>query len=361
MSNIVLAVSLIILVVVSLAGINFFQDSSSRYLNAIDLAGEWYLNNQNENFVYYEYYPFDHEHPDSAHDLREIAAIWAIGAVGNFFNDEASLDLAERGFDYFDDTLMLDSENDFSYVDVGGDIKLGYSAFMILGLLEIDFENRDYILEKLANGILYLQQGDGSFDTFFFSDRSTGQDYYPGEAMVALMSLYEETGDKRYLTAVENAFDYYKDYFSDSPETAFVPWQSRAYAKAYQATRNDDYAEFIFEMNDWLIGQYSPAGSCEQFIFDRGIIAAVHMEGVNQAYMVAILAGDDYHAECYYNFSQQAADYLLTLQIRSVGTEMDIHALGGFLGDVDSDSMRVDRNQHAVMALIDAHNLGIIK
>ena len=68
--------------------------------------------------------------------------------------------------------------------------------------------------------------------------------------------------------------------------------------------------------------------------------------------------GDFERSNCYRNFIEQGSDHILPLQITS---NSDSFALGGFLGSQSSSTMRVDRNQHAVMALMDAHSLGILE
>lgn len=197
----------------------------NRYIEAMELGAKWFLNNQNEDFIYYQYYPYKNEHPNKHHRLRESGALWSIARAGNYFNDQELKDFSKKGFSYFENYFVYDEENDFIYINiVPSEIKLGYNAFAILTLLEIDHPNKDYLLEKLANGIIYQQQENGELKTFFFSDRATGIDYYPGEALLALMSMYEYTGDEKYLETVEKAFPFYVEYWKVNPNTAFTPW-----------------------------------------------------------------------------------------------------------------------------------------
>lgn len=335
-------------------------NKQSNYYKSLELGGEWFLNNQNVDFLYYTYYPYKNKYDIRKHALREMGALWSIGKLANFLNDQRYGELAQKGFGYFEKSFVYNEEKDFIYVNVeSSKIKLGYSAFAILSLIEIDHPQKNDLLEKLANGILYLQQDSGELKTFFFSERITGQDYYPGEALLALMSLYEYSGDTRYLDAVQKAFPFYRDYFRSNPNTAFVPWQSRAYYKLYQATHNEEVADFIFEMNDYMLTQYNSKSKCSEFDFSAGSVVAVHAEGVNMAYESAKKSGDFERALCYENFSKETADYLISLQL-SDETKYYKPAIGGFLGSVSSDSQRVDRNQHAVLMLMDALDFGIL-
>lgn len=329
----------------------------NQYQNAIRLSGEWFLNNQNDFFLFYEYDPEQKTHLTTQHPLREMASMWSVGAAANFLDDKELRELAVKGFTSFENSFLYDDDKGFYYSGITPDsVKLGYSAFIILTLLEIDPDSE--YLEGFADGILSLQNEDGSFNTFFFIDRATGQDYYPGEALFALMSLYEETGNEKYLAAVEKAFpNYYRDYWKWYPNTAFVPWQSRAYYMFYKATENQEAADFVFEMNDYMLRQYTPSGDCEGFDFaSKGIVSGVHIEGVIQGYELAEMLGDTERQRCYANYVQEGVDYLVSVQVRGLSHEKA--AVGGFLGG--DGLMRVDRNQHAVLAFIGACDAGIV-
>lgn len=352
-------ISLIIAAVITLIILDASSDKkespeSKKILSAINLGGEWFLNNQNENFIYYEYNFSKREYLENNHPLREMGAMWSIATLSEFLEDDKYTLLANKGFTYFENYIEKDEEDDFSYVYVTDDIKLGYSAFMILSLLKLSHEKKEDHLEQIGNGILFLQQENGELRTFFYSDQNTGKDYYPGEALVALMAMYNYTSDKKYLYAVEKALPFYKEYFKNNQNTAFVPWQTRAYYSFYQETGNSKAAEFVFEMNDYMLNQNSPKSNCSNFEFPNGITTAVYLEGVNKAYLLAKRLNDEKRAICYLNFIKEASAYIIALQI----TESDDKkALGGFRGNEQSTTLRADRNQHAVMALMDSYEI----
>lgn len=358
---------LITIFVVAISGVliyfeqtDFSFNNQDNYYQAVEKGAQWFLNNQNDNFIYYEYYPFEKKHSEDQHSLREMGALWSIAKSANYLKNSELKDLANKGFSYFEKHFVYDEENDFIYVNVTEEkIKLGYSAFAILSLLEIDHEKKDYYLEKLANGILYQQQESGEIKTFFYSDRNTGIDYYPGEALIAIMSLYEYDPQDKYLQAVEKAFPYYAQYFRENNNTAFVPWQSRAYYKLYEYTNDPEIGEFIFEMNDYLLTKHDPVNECADFDFSKGIVTAVYIEGMNKAYALAKDVNDEQREKCYKNFIKEGIDYILTLQVRDQ-QEYELAALGGFFGSKTSVSMRVDRNQHAIMSLMDALEIGVL-
>lgn len=334
-------------------------------MDAIARGGEWFLNNQNEDFIYYQYSIVDGTHPDTSHAMREMGALWSIYKVGDFLQDERYDALAQRGLDFFKDTIEEDAQNDFLYVNITPDkIKLGYNAFMILNLLESEDPEKETLMAGLANGILFAQEEDGGLDTFFYSDRSTGKDYYPGEALLALTELYDHTKDERYLQAVKKALPYYETYFDEDFSTAFIPWQTQAYTRYYQLTGDTEAADFVFKMSDALVEHFSDEGeTCSPSLGSAGIVAAVYVEGMNKAYALALEREEDDKADCYRKFIRNGLENVLELQFPMEGQDASafgIEAMGGFLGDSQDKLMQVDRNQHSIMALMGAYELGLV-
>lgn len=338
----------------------WIPESKDQYLKAIDLSGEWFINNQSDEFLYYQYNPEENMWPDSHHALRESGALWSISKLYRFTGEKKYERLTKKGLKYFEDYFEYDEDHDFYYVGITpGEVKLGYSAFMILTLLEVeDYPGREFYLEKFANGILRQQQKDGSFKTYFYSDEVESEDYYPGEALFALMALYEEKGDIRYLRATEKAFPYYRDYWQGNKNTAFVPWQTRAYRRLFDETQRQDVSEFVFEMNDYILFQHG--SSCSGFDFSRGSVSAVYMEGVIEAYRLAGSVDDVHRKECYRNFIKEGADAVIGLQIQKQGNYDAKQVVGGFCGSKKDTTQRADRNQHATVALIEAYELGLL-
>ena len=335
-------------------------DNVNDYLRAIKLGGEWFLKNQNDIFLYYEYYPFEKRYSYDRQLVREAAAIWILGRLSKFLNDVRYEELAQRGFLDFEVNLEYDYENDFHYLS-NIDSNIAHSAFLVLGLLEIEYPLKDYYLDKIAKGIVFMQNEDGSFKTTYgSSDTLTGIDYYPGEALVAMMSMYEYTGDRFYIEVVERAFNFYSDYWRENQNAAFVPWHSRAYAKLYHATGRKDVADFILEMNDYIVMNYSSYGDLTELVF-TGINSAVYVEGMNQAYLIASELGDADRKKLYLNFIEKGTDYFLKLQITGTANFLSAEAVGGFMSSPTSDLQRVDNNQHALMALVDSYELGIFR
>ena len=163
--------------------------------------------------------------------LRQMGALWSIARLSKYLNDPRYDNLTNKGIEYFSQYFKHDKKGNFTYVNIDPDeIKLGYSAFMILSLLESSHPHRIEYSKELANGILQQQQDGGAYKTYFYSDSDSGKDYYPGEAMVSLMALYDETHDP-YIFISWKSPSFYKSILEN--QYCFVPWQTQAYAKLY--------------------------------------------------------------------------------------------------------------------------------
>jgi hypothetical protein len=157
------------------------------------------------------------------------------------------------------------------------------------------------LLTLLGKGIISLQNIDGSFNTYFVSDRNTGVDYYPGEAMLALIKLYNKTRERTYLDAVYKAFYYYRQYWRNNKNTAFIPWHSQIYFLLYNEIKDPQIKDFVFEMNDWLINNYQIYS--DAYIDEIGGFpksnprnsTSSYLEGIADACLLARNIDDNFH------------------------------------------------------------------
>jgi hypothetical protein len=358
------ALVLVLFVLILIAGVfeQYFSipNPQNKYIQAARLGSDWFLQQQNNDFLYYVYDPSDNTHPNlTTNQLRESGTLWAVATMGNYFHDARLTQLAQRGFAFFETYFKYDDTRKFYYVAITPDIKLGYSAFMILTLLQMNHPKKAEYLDGFARGITAEQNPDGSLRTFFFSDEVTNEeDYYPGEALFALMSLYESTHDSRYLATVERALPYYMNYWNTHPNTAFTAWQTESSVMLYDATYNPAIPPFVFSMSDYILNYYKPTGTCSGYNVQGSAALADYTEGIIAAYTLAHEVGDTKHADCYAHFIREAADYIVSEQLTDT-EEFPPEAIGGFV-TADDDTLRVDRNQHAVMALIEAYTAGVL-
>ncbi len=331
----------------------------------LELAGQWFLNNVNAEtgLGEYEYYPSADKYSPKSNDVRMLATAWSMAELQKFLGNQAFAgpirSCAER-------YLAGKREREgITYIGVEGNTPIALNAFTILLHLSWQREEDDGpLLTALADALVAQQQDDGGFRTYFFSDRATGVDFYPGEAMLALMLLHAKTGEAAYQTAVERAFPYYRTYWRGNKNTAFVPWHSQALRELYRVNKDPEIASFVFEMNDWLIDTHQVFSSRypdEIGGFPHGLprfSTGPYLEGINDAYQIAVESGDEAHVAKYRESIRKGVRFLFQLQITERNAfylKNPERAIGGCRKSLVRNDQRNDYTQHAVLALIKAH------
>ena len=179
-------------------------------------ASQWYLNSTQPgtNRLEYLYYPSIDEYATDNNDIRQLASLWALTELQSFLHSSNLSEVIQSTLDYYN-SFRIDAEN-ISYVMLDGEANLASNAFLLLALLQTpEYPQQQVLIDSYARGILSLQNENGSFSTYFNSERNTGSDYYPGEAMLSLIKLYNNTGNNEYLNSVREGFSYYRDYWRE--------------------------------------------------------------------------------------------------------------------------------------------------
>lgn len=159
------------------------------------------------------------------------------------------------------DTLVMDSDH------LQEPSNIAHSAIMILatiGAVNLSiFSNSDppFSIEGLVKGILAMQRPeDGAFCISFGDNKDNnvyqGIEFYPGEAMVALLEVYtqpsilvSDSTRQKILVAMERAFGFYSNYYSQgNTDVNYNIWQIQAFARLYQVLKNDSIREYVLEM-----------------------------------------------------------------------------------------------------------------
>ena len=350
------------------------SDINQQYiLNSIDLAYQWFKNNVDPNtgIPSYIYYPERDVYARTTSHGRIMAAAWAAGEIGRFLGREDLKETAWKTLDYY--LNFLTEKDGARYIKIKNDSRMAYNAFLMLALLEQkDYPDRDRLMSDLADSVLQQQREDGSFNTDFEKEISRddeGNNYYPGEAMLALMRLYNETGKEKYKQSVEKAFLYYRDYWRENKNTALIPWHTQTYKLLFDITGNRELTDFVFEMNDWVVDNYQKT-SVAYADYEGGFgekpsnASASYLEGLADAYYLAKKIGDKEHIVKYAEACRQDARFVLQTQFK----EGDVFyiknpqkALGGFKQSPLNISLRCDYTQHSTLALIKVYQNNLFK
>lgn len=188
---------------------NLIQTSSLFLANMVKDTGQFnYGINPVNNFFFTSY-----------NILRHSGTIWSLLMQYQTTNDENLVSKIDNTINYMlNEIEYMDDETAYLVERKSNEIKVGGNAIVIIALstyMEV-FKNNKYLelLIKLGNGILTMQDEDGSFFHILnFPDFSRKERYrivyYDGEAAFALSKMYGLSSEKKYLDGAEKAVNYF--------------------------------------------------------------------------------------------------------------------------------------------------------
>lgn len=276
-----------------------------------------------------------------------------------------------------DDGIFIAQNNEYPYG------KLGATALALLGLQFGSFyKSHQSERQGFINTILGLQEEDGSFNCYIQLNkkRRSTQNYFPGEALLALCYELKNQKNAAITTCILNSFNYYRQHFRNYPHTAFVLWQVSAWALFYKILESDsdiqraskahsiskaDIAEFVYEQTDWILNlQHTEQTTrISEFIggFPRtGIPHSVSSCYIESVIRAAQLAYNRENSEKYIKYKKASLlglEFLLRLQLKEEEAFIFPNpefATGGISGTLVSFQLRGDRDQHAITAFLAA-------
>jgi hypothetical protein len=217
--------------------------------------------------------------------------------------------------------------------------------------------------------MLWLQRPSGLFITAFPPARSIeGQDYFPGEALLALATHYSLQPSAEVLDAFDRAIRYYRAFFRDRPSPAFIPWQTQAFALMARHTKRRDYADFAFELTDWAASKQLQPSNCpwpelwgeigtDEETPGTGVSTGAFLEGFAAALMLARFVGDAERERTYDALVRGSARFVMQLQVRpeeAYFMRSPRDAVGGIRAAPARPLLRIDHSAHGLIGLIQA-------
>lgn len=341
-------------------------------IESLNLAAKWLINSMKpDGSKEYLWMPSENKSSRSNNLVRQLAATGVMAELADFLKNYELRKVAQVNLAYyFANNYKEEQEKEIGYfLDDGGEVSnLGTAAFAIMAILFLDEEGK-YAreLEYLTNFILTAQKKDGSFSVYYPIEKVkpdaayTSQRFYSGESLLALMYLYEKTKNKQYLEAVKNAFSYHKQFYKNDRHRASIAWLTRAYFKAYKATENSAYAEFIFEMMGDLLPfqRLNPSKNSpvERGQFRGGAATGVYLEGVTDAYELAKILKRVDLQEKYRKSIIWGLRSLMQMQFKGdnmyyVQNKKKVE--GGFRTTLLDNEIRIDGLQHCSNAIMKA-------
>ena len=161
---------------------------------------------------------------------------------------------------------------------------------------------------------------------------------------------------------------YYRDYFWNNPNPAFVPWHTQAATILFRLTGDSTLRDYIFDMNDWLLPHQQWGGTLDLDYWGRfyspdkpygnphASATGVYLEGLVDALVLAREIGDERRAEAYDRAIQRGIRSMAQLQYQDEIDAFYVLKKDRVIGAVRTESanneIRIDNLQHGLMALL---------
>lgn len=327
---------------------------------------------QSSGFFSIEYDPMKDLHVVQPQFVRQAAAAMALSFSAARSGDPDEGSAARRALNELLKGLRpWPGTTDAAFIATpDGQNKLGVTALVALALSDQPSAAEPDTRRRLIEGILRLQAPSGLFQTAFPPAISLeAQDYFPGEALLALARDYELAPSSRVNDAFDRGIGWYREHFRHRPSPVFVPWQTQAFAILALHTKRTDYVGFVYELTDWIAEAQVGAGAGEADLrggilgpHDAGVGAttAAFLQGFVDAARVARRMDDRPRARRYEEFCREAARFILQLQIKPEETYYFPNpqdAIGAIRSNPSSCIARLDHAHHALIALIKTREL----
>lgn len=256
---------------------------------------------------------------------------------------------------------------------------VAHSAFLSLatnGALRLDLSSaslEEVPVDSLIRGILGMQQDSGAFAIHFGSDDIfRGIEFYPGEAMLAMMDTYELSLSMKHvlstdtqeaiLAAMNKAFLFYSNYYrrgnvEEHYTSFFANWQVQSFARLFDLLRAQEESSLSFEVTNYIFELCNAVISsrpwCDLLKGRWNHLSTVEiacgLEALAEGTRVATVQESN-NAQVYWQIMEKPVSFLSAVQNQvPVGASAGSGGLGHAL---KVSEQRLDVTGHAVNALI---------
>jgi hypothetical protein len=314
--------------------------------------------------------------------LYQAGAAFALAKASRYFKDEKATALARQAILTLVqlDTGLEDPKNPTVRIctlprGMANDLAAG--ALLVQAIHEVPAPASDLLdaSDQLCNYLRRAARPDGSLNCGERGPDGLPQpgddetsNLYSGEVLYALARSQEHRPAPWKLDIVRKALPCYQTRWRASKNLAMLPRHAAAFAEAFELTRDPIYADFVFEINDWLCGfqyhQLDPLhplwmGGFMGCVDGRPVQTPPHagsaasLLSLVEGARVARLVGDTRRFDRYKDALERGLQFLTTLQYTDANTQhfADWYrpALVGAVHVSQSDSnIRLDATQQTI-------------
>ena len=343
---------------------------------AADLAdgiGQWMITNLSpEGMLPYKYWPSRGEVSPADNAIRRFLATLSLTRLAKLRQSKELREAARLNLGYNLKRYFQDIGGGRGAIVESKGAKLGGGALAALAILEsparAEFMSE---LTMLAAGVDSLWDKETGFHTFFFPPERDGDNwnFYSGEALLFWAEARRYgAGFAPSLERCSEAFSRCRERHYRARNPAFVPWHTQACASLFKQTGRREFADFVFEINDWLLPMqqwdglepdlrgrfYNPQRP--EYGPPHAASTGAYLEGLADALALARALGDSARISAYERAVNRGLRSLRQLQFRDQHDTFYIskkpRVLGALRTEVYDNAVRIDSAAHALAAAI---------
>lgn len=325
---------------------------------------------------YYQYDPrVDKLEAVSYNLLRHAGTTYSLYQVCRHLADMQYCDAAERTWEWLVNKVKTEKVGDktIAYPEYREKIKLGGVGLMLIAMAERAKATGRYdkeLARKLVNFVEFMQKPNG--DVYYYYTPHKGNQgrsdehkafYYPGEATLGLVRIYQIEKDPEILRIAKKTADFLVDkrWKILGIEITVPPdaWLTMALCELYQIERNSKYAKYAFKLADRMISEQHEDAPYPDYVGGfAGMPPGVtptggRMEAITAAYYLAKELNMD--TTKFLNSIKKAARFQMNCIVREEDSFFypnPTFALGIFRKSATSHEARIDYNQHNLSSLL---------
>jgi len=311
--------------------------------------------------------------------LGQVEATFALARSAKFFGNAQAVAIARHALL----TLLLETTADPRQPKVCWTSppsvlvnRAAAAGLLVLAIHELPEPASD-VLDKadhLCNFLAGLLQTDGSIMLADPGSQPAADaiEQFSGPALHGLIRSQTLRPAAWKIEALSKARAYYHGYWLKKKNLPMVPEHTAAFAEAFLLTRDRDFAEFIFVMNDWLCtlqyrevdprrqawaGGFMPWVDGKPAPHAPDIRSALAAQSLADACRVAQAAEDWPRFKRYKEALEGCLQFLTTLQYTDANTQHFAEwyrplLVGGFYVSARDGNLRLDHTAHCVSAFV---------
>ena len=311
--------------------------------------------------LYLRYEPFQNRLYHGLSAPRLAHGTWIIARAYKAFGGDELKNVRDKLIDYH---LKAVRESELGFWLEGDDVpSISELSFLLLALCQLpEDEGHRTLCSNLASTLWSSIDAHGRISTHSkpVDGLEAYQDYFPGQALLALATAHQSGITAIIESKLDKAFKYYRHRYRYRRNFGQVSWLMQAFGKWWDATGNPLFADFVFEIGDWVLQyQQEKTGA---FINDHqsdtpGYTTALYLEGIAVGVRLAALLGDDKRRQRYLESLTRGFNFLdrLVIQQRDASLLPNAEfAIGGLRQSLYASDIRVDFVQHSLSAILEA-------